>query len=242
MLSSICLSNFRRPFYIGFVLCLFFTELLFAQRIEKNLDKLEQAFLTGDSKLITRYYNRIWKIASRRELAVQDSIRYLYAEARYNRWAGELQNSEKLAEKLLYKGKSRLGENSPFYQDFLIRRAQISYDGGEFAVCKETLDKFFGLLRKYPISDSDMVFRARLLQVRNVIEMGAFGEATALVDKLVAKAENRMKERKAVRNGDKTSYENLNERDLRRRRHEWLWARVLKARYLREKRRYKGSG
>ena len=223
------------PFSLKILLILTFSgwnmPVINAQRVEKFLGKLDGAFLVGESSEINRIHDKLISITEDKELSLQDSVRLLYAESRFQRWSGNYKTSESLAKKYLQMIRKRLGEKSDFYRDFLLRRAVVSNEAGDHTTCRDVLSDFFELNRKFPVSDSEMVFNARFLQTRNAIEMGNLGEAAGLIEKLVFKAENRLSEYHEFEG----KFEELSKKQLERRHHELLMARVLRARFLRER-------
>ena len=230
---------FRKSLFCIITAILFSCQTTLAQRrIAKFFKKLESAFLVGEADLITRYHSKLQSITDGKVLSVQDSVLMMYAESRFQRWAGNYDASEALAARYLRIARKRLGENSGFYADMLVKRAQVSFEAGDHQVCREALSVFLETARAYPVADSELVFKARLLQTRNALETGNLQEAAALIDQLVFKAENRLHEFQEI----KGEFEELSYRQVVRRNHELLMVRVLQARLLRERGLIKEAG
>lgn len=208
------------------------------RRIAKFMEKLETAFLVGESDLIKRYHSKLQTITEDKVLSIQDSVRLMYAESRFQRWAGNFDSSEVLAARYLKKAEKRLGENSAFFSEFLVRRARVSYESGDYLICRDALSRFFETKRNFAVADSELVFQARFLQVQNAMEMGNLSEAASLIEQLVFKAENRLSEFQEIK-GD---FEELSYRQRVRRNHELLMVKVLHARLLRERGFIKEAG
>ena len=242
-ISSQFLSGFRAVLLLQAVFLILPVAVVKAQRIEKVVSRLEVAFITGDYKKINSGYKELQSRVKGRQLDVQDSIRYLYASARFSRIRGNFSASEDQAAACLEKAAARLGENSETYLECLLKKAVISLEAGDFIPCRQALDRFFILNRTFAAADSDLVFQARFIQTKNALEAGNIAEAGELVDKLVFKAENRLLEKKEeVNRRGKSRFISLSDDDRERRMHDLLHSRVLKARYLRERGDYREAG
>ncbi len=209
---------------------------LSAQLLNRHFQDLEQAFHIGEAKQIPKIFKKISSKVRNKKLEVRDSILYLMAISRFNRWEGKVEAAEEFASRYLEMTKINFGENSAIYLTILSKRARIALEAGDHQICRNAMMDFFQLNRQYLSADSEMVFQARLIQTRNAVEMGNFGEASRFIENLLFKAENRLQEKVEETNSrGKVRFVKISDEELDKRNHEWLGAKVLKLQLLRER-------
>ena len=206
---------------------------LHAQKFEKYYSRLDKAFTQGDIKTAKEEYYSLAEKFSGRTVSFQDSSKLQYYESRLYRLKGDYTHSEDLGARFVARIKGKLGERSPEFLQVLIEKSTISLQSADYHSANNCLTIFFEKSKFVQLSDSSLIFEARMLQAENELERGNLDLAATLIERLIFKAESRLLEKKEVvdRKGIK-KYLDFKGEELLARKRDLVWAKLFEARYL----------
>ncbi len=185
-------------------LCLFWSPTVSAQqsdKFEKYYRKFNEFLQKGDVFEANEEFQRLRKKFDAKNAIPEDTLKLIYAEALLYQLKGDNNYATDLTDAYISKAKLRFGESHPVYIEALYNKAHLHYSIDDYYPASMFCNRAIENLSKADVTDSNLIFKIRLLHASLLVDRGYYNEAIPEVRYVLHQSDNRLMEKKEIVTG-----------------------------------------
>jgi len=172
-----------------------------SEKFEKNYRKYYEFLRKGDVFEANEEFQRLRKRFDSKNAIPEDTLKIIYAEALLYQLKGDNNYATDLTDSYISKAKQRFGESHPVYIEALYNKAHLHYLIDDYYPASMFCNRAIQNLSKAGVTDSNLIFKIRLLHASLLVDRGYLNEAIPEVRYALHQSDNRLLERKEVITG-----------------------------------------